>query len=102
MLILVALVIVINIRVAGIILVISYLTIPQSTAKLFVNDLKKIIILSMIISFTGSVIGLIISYYWNIPSGATIIFVFVLIFMIARLLKYLLNRKQRNLSVTGN
>ena len=66
MLTLVALVIVINIRVAGIILVISYLTIPQSTANLFVNDLKKIIILSMIISFTGSITGLFLSYYWNI------------------------------------
>ena len=99
MLTLVALVIVINIRVAGIILVISYLTIPQSTANLFVNDLKKIIILSMIISFTGSITGLFLSYFWNIPSGATIIFVFVLIFMIARAIVYLRNLKQRNNSV---
>lgn len=100
MLTLVALVIVINIRVAGIILVISYLTIPQSTANLFVNDLKKIIILSMIISFTGSITGLFLSYYWNIPSGATIIFVFVLIFMIARSIVYFRNLKQRNSSVS--
>jgi zinc transport system permease protein len=99
MLTLVALVIVINIRVAGIILVISYLTIPQSTANLFVNDLKKIIILSMIISFAGSVTGLFISYYYNIPSGATIIFVFVLIFIIARSLVYLRTLKQRKTSI---
>ena len=96
MLTLVALVIVINIRVAGIILVISYLTIPQSTANLFVNDLKKIIILSMIISFAGSITGLFLSYYWNIPSGATIIFVFVLIFMIARAIVFMRNIRQRN------
>ena len=95
MLMLVALVIVINIRVAGIILVISYLTIPQSTANLFVNDLKKIIILSILISFSGSVIGLLISYYGNIPSGATIIFVFVLIFAIARAIKFLQNLRKR-------
>lgn len=95
MLMLVALVIVINIRVAGIILVISYLTIPQSTANLFVNDLKKIIILSILISFSGSVIGLLISYYGNIPSGATIIFVFVLIFAIARTIKFLQNLRKR-------
>jgi zinc transport system permease protein len=95
MLTLVALVIVINIRVAGIILVISYLTIPQSTANLFVNDLKKIIILSMIISFAGSIIGLFLSYYWNIPSGATIIFVFVLIFILARTVVYFRNLQQR-------
>lgn len=96
MLVLVALVIVINIRVAGIILVISYLTIPQSTANLFVNDLKKIIILSVIISFSGSVSGLLISYYWNIPSGASIIFVFVIIFIVARTFQYLINQKTRN------
>ena len=100
MLTLVALVIVINIRVAGIILVISYLTIPQSTANLFVNDLKKIIILSMIISFAGSITGLFLSYYWNIPSGATIIFVFVLIFIIARSIVYLRNLKQRTNSIS--
>jgi len=95
MLTLVALVIVINIRIAGIILVISYLTIPQSTANLFVNDLKKIILLSVIISFIGSCLGLILSYIWNIPSGATIIFVFVLIFAIARLIAYFRDKKQR-------
>lgn len=102
MLTLVALVIVINIRVAGIILVISYLTIPQSTANLFVNDLKKIIILSMIISFAGSIIGLFLSYYWNIPSGATIIFVFVVIFGLARGLVYLRNIKQRKQNAVRN
>lgn len=101
MLTLVALVIVINIRVAGIILVISYLTIPQSTANLFVNDLKKIIILSIIISFAGSVTGLFISYYYNIPSGATIIFVFVVMFIIARSLVYLRTLKRRNNSLTN-
>lgn len=95
MLTLVALVIVINIRVVGIILVISYLTIPQSTANLFVNDFKKIIILSMIISFAGSVTGLLISYFWNIPSGATIIFVFVLIFTVARIIVYKRNFGRR-------
>jgi len=43
---------------------------------------------------------LFLSYYWNIPSGATIIFVFVLIFMIARGIVYLRNLKQRNISIT--
>lgn len=100
MLMLVALVIVINIRVAGIILVISYLTIPQSTANLFVNDLKKIIILSMIISFAGSMTGLFLSYTWNIPSGASIIFVFVLIFVVARVIAYLRSRRKRNTSIS--
>jgi zinc transport system permease protein len=84
---LIALAIVLHIRVAGIILVISYLTIPQTTANLFVNDLRKIIVLSVVISFLGSMTGLAASYLLNIPSGATIIFVFIAFFICARLIK---------------
>jgi len=90
---LVALAIVLHIRVAGIILVISYLTIPQTTANVFYSDLKRIIFLSIVISFLGSVTGLLISYYMNLPSGATIIFVFVLIFALAKVAKTLAMKK---------
>ncbi len=81
---LVALAIVLHIRVAGIILVISYLTIPQTTANIFYSDLRRIIFLSIAISLLGSIAGLLISYYLNLPSGATIIFVFVLCFALAK------------------
>lgn len=87
---LVAITIVLNIRVVGIILVISFLTIPQSTANLFTNNFRSIIFLSILIGIIGSLAGLIISYYWNIPSGATIIFTFVLIFGIAKAVQSLM------------
>jgi zinc transport system permease protein len=89
---LVALTIVLNIRVVGIILVISFLTIPQSTANLFTNNFRSIIILSILIGIAGSVTGLLVSYYWNIPSGATIIFAFVLIFGVAKAVQSLIVR----------
>ncbi|MFO7617354.1 MAG: metal ABC transporter permease [Bacteroidales bacterium] len=78
---LVALTAVMYIRVAGIILVLSLLTIPQNTALLFSNNLKKIIILSIGFGILGSVTGLVISYAWNIPSGASIIFALVIIYL---------------------
>lgn len=81
----VALTIVLNIRVSGIILVISFLTIPQSTANLFTHNFRSIILLSILIGILGSFAGLLASYYLNIPSGATIIFAFVLIFGLAKL-----------------
>jgi zinc transport system permease protein len=87
---LVAITIVLNIRVVGIILVISFLTIPQSTANLFTNNFRSIIFFSILIGIIGSVTGLMISYYWNIPSGATIIFTFVLIFGIAKAVQSLM------------
>ncbi|MDD3812667.1 MAG: metal ABC transporter permease, partial [Bacteroidales bacterium] len=56
--------------------------IPQNTALLFSNNLWKIILLSIGFGILGSLIGLIISYVWNIPSGASIIFTLVLIYLV--------------------
>jgi zinc transport system permease protein len=77
---LVALTIVLNIRVVGIILVISLLTIPQAIANLFTRQFHKMILGSIIAGFIGSMSGLVLSYYYDIPSGASIIFTLVLIY----------------------
>lgn len=92
---LVALTIVLNIRVAGIILVLSLLTIPQTIAGVFTNNFKKIILISIITGMVGSFAGLLVSYFFDIPSGAAIIFLLVLIFAIARIIK----RTQTALSI---
>jgi zinc transport system permease protein len=81
---LVALTIVLSIKVAGIILVISLLTIPQATANIIVKDFKKIIFLSIVIGLTGSICGLLLAWFFNIPSGASIIFFLVLLFIIIK------------------
>ena len=85
---LVALTIVLSIRIAGIILVLSLLTIPQNTANLFTKTFGKIIIGSIIVGFLASVIGLYVSYLLNIPSGATIIFTLVVIYLLGRVIKF--------------
>lgn len=92
LLILIALAIVLHIRVIGIILVISFLSIPQSIANLLVADMRRMMALSVIISFTGSVIGLWLSYSWNIPAGATIISVFVCLYLIIKTAQWLVGK----------
>jgi len=92
LLLLVALTIVINIRVAGIILVISLLTIPQATATLFSKNFKNIIFLSILFGFIASIGGLFLSYNLNIPSGASIIFLSVIIFTVLKLITMLLSQ----------
>ncbi|MEI6748003.1 MAG: metal ABC transporter permease [Bacteroidales bacterium] len=84
---LIALTIVLHIRVVGIILVISFLTIPQSTANLYSKDFRTIIFLSVVFGLLGSIAGLVLSYSLDIPSGASIIFAFVLIFVLAKILR---------------
>ncbi|MDX9881130.1 MAG: metal ABC transporter permease [Prolixibacteraceae bacterium] len=84
---LVALTIVLNIRVVGIILVLSLLTIPQATANLFTKSFKILIFVSTGIAFLGAFTGLLVSYFADIPSGAAIIFTLVIIFGLAKLSK---------------
>ncbi len=77
---LVALTIVLNIRVVGIILVMSLLTIPQAIANLFTKRFDVMIIYSILFGFVGSITGLTFSYIYDIPSGAAIIFTLVVLY----------------------
>jgi zinc transport system permease protein len=83
----IALSIVILTKVVGIILAIAMLTIPPAITKQFTNHLKWLIIGSSLVGIVISLIGLTLSYYMNIPSGATIIIVAIIIYFITVLLK---------------
>ena len=93
---LVALAIVLNIRVVGIILVISFLTIPQTIANMFTQDFRKMIFGSIGFGILGSLLGLFMAYKLNVPSGATIIFSFVILFIIAKLFQLSLLRLRKS------
>ncbi|MDR0546139.1 MAG: metal ABC transporter permease [Dysgonamonadaceae bacterium] len=84
MMIAVAVCIVSSIRLIGIMLLMSLLTVPQMTANLFTSKLKKIIIYSILFGLFGCISGLFLSYYLNVPSGAAIIFVQVVLFLLCK------------------
>ena len=65
----IALTIVACLRMIGIVLVISLLTLPQMTANLFTNSFKKIIWASIGIGYLGCLGGLFFSYHLQVPSG---------------------------------
>ena len=88
LIVIIALTVVFNIRVVGIILILSLLTLPQATANLFTNNFKILILLSTLFAFIGTMAGLLISYFADIPSGATIIFTLILIFGFFRLIRF--------------
>ncbi len=83
LLVLIALTAVTMIRLAGIILVIALLTAPASTAAFYTKTLKMRMLYAVIISLFDCFSGLTISYYLNIPSGATIIMVSVAVYALA-------------------
>ena len=91
----IALTIVACLRMVGIVLAISLLTIPQMTANLFTYKFKRIIWLSVIIGFLSCMGGLFISYFLNVPSGASIIFFSILIYAVCKVAKSISTRIQR-------
>jgi zinc transport system permease protein len=93
---LIALTIVLNIRMAGVVLVISLLTIPPNIAMLFTKVYFKIVIWSIVAGFIGTATGYVISYYAGIPVGATIIFTLVIIWVIAKAATILIIKKLKN------
>lgn len=97
----IALTIVACLRMVGIVLVISLLTIPQMTANLFSHRFHRIIWLSIGIGYLSCLGGLMISFYLNVPSGASIIFFSIIIYAICKIgksfwLSLQLNYKQNH------
>ncbi len=95
---LIALTIVLNIRMAGVVLVISLLTIPPNIAMLFTKVYFRIVVWSVIAGFIGTATGYTISYFAGIPVGATIIFTLVIIWVLVKGVVYLVKKisKQKN------
>lgn len=70
---LIALTVVVLMKVVGIILVIALLTIPAALARQLTHNLKKMMLISILLGAVFSLGGLWFSYQLDLPSGATII-----------------------------
>lgn len=92
---LIALTIVLCMKLAGIILVISYLTMPQAIAGMFYKNFTRQLWCSTLISCIGSIIGLFASVPLNTPSGVTIVLVFLTVFIACYIYKIVKTRSTR-------
>lgn len=81
---LIALTIVLNIRMAGVVLVLSLLTIPPNIAMIFTRVYLRIVLWSVVAGFAGTATGYAVSYFAGLPVGATIIFTLVIIWVIVK------------------
>lgn len=85
MMVLTAMTIVATLRMIGIVLAMGLLTIPQMTANLFTYNYRQMIWASIILGWIDCIAGLYISYLLNVPSGATIIFISIVVFALAKI-----------------
>ncbi len=73
LLLLIALTVVVMIRAVGIILVIALMSIPPAIAGQSSKSLKEMMVLAIILGIVFNSGGIILSYFFDLPSGATII-----------------------------
>lgn len=72
-----------SVQIAGVLLVFSFLIVPAVAAILFSHVLSTRLLLGWLIGTAASFSGIILSYYYDLPTGATIVCCFgtVLIFL---------------------
>lgn len=93
MMVLTALTIVLSIRLVGIVLLISLLTMPPVIANCLSRSWLRIATLACAIATLGTFIGLFVSYKLNIPSGASTIVVLALALIVTKIIVYFYKKR---------
>jgi zinc transport system permease protein len=71
----------------GIVMVIAMLTLPAGTSGYFAKNLAGMMILGTVFSLVFSVVGLVVSWALDLPSGAIVVLVAGAVFLIVSALK---------------
>lgn len=82
----VSIAIVLSIRIAGIMLLMSLLSLPQIIAETRCRRYHQLVIVSILVALAGGLGGLIMSGYLGVPASATIVLILAAMFVIAKLL----------------
>lgn len=77
--------IIVSMQAVGVLLVVSLLIGPSSTAYLLVKELPEMMGLGAVIGAISSIGGMYISYYLNVPSGASIVLLVCGLFLLSML-----------------
>lgn len=80
---LVALAVVISVQTIGNILVLALLVAPAASARLMTDRLAVMMVASLLIGGLCAVLGLYISWSWDLPTGATIVLILAAVFILA-------------------
>ena len=80
--ILIAVIVMISIRWIGILLITSLLILPAASSRNIAKNMRTYHLFSILFSLFSGISGLILSYYWNIPTGPMIVLISGMIYFI--------------------
>ena len=84
-----ALVVVLGMRMMGTLLISSLIVFPAIISKKLTNSFKGLVIMSSITSIICFLAGILVSFYINLPAGASIVLVYMILLVIVNILKSL-------------
>jgi len=90
--ILIALTVSVAMKVVGALLIGALMIIPVITAMQIVKGFKQSILASVLIALASVLVGLFSSYYANLPAGATIVMVSILLFTISFIFRSIIKK----------
>jgi zinc/manganese transport system permease protein len=80
-----------SVRIAGVLLVFSYLVVPAVCAMFFVRTVTRRLLIGWGLGFIASVVGLYASAQWDLPTGASVVTVFGVVLVVCAVAKGVLN-----------
>lgn len=102
LLVLIAIVIVASLQAVGISLMLALLITPAATARLLAKRLSVMIVISALIGILSGIVGFYMSYYLDIPSGASIVLtmsaIFGFVFVVQNIIQAQSIRREQALS----
>jgi zinc transport system permease protein len=82
-----AVIVTISIQWVGILIINSFLILPAAAARNITRNMKQYHVVSVVISIISGITGLLLSYYWATATGATIVLIAAVFYLISLLLK---------------
>jgi len=76
-----------SVQIAGVLLVFSFLIVPAVCAVLFTQHIGKRLAIGWAVGFVVSVLGCSLSYFWDLPTGATIVCMFGAVLLLLALIR---------------
>jgi manganese/iron transport system permease protein len=82
LLILIAITVAVSLQIVGVALMVAMLVTPAATAYLLTNRLPKMMLLAAILAVVSSIVGLYVSFYLSISSGAAVVLICTIFFVV--------------------
>jgi zinc transport system permease protein len=97
-----ALTVVVLVQVVGLVMVIALLSLPAATASHFSKHLRQMMVIASLLSLLYTVGGLYVSYVADMPTGATIIIVSGVIYLLTTLIKRRMSSRRQHRGAFGH